>query len=272
MIIQITNYCSTMCSHCSSSCDIYGKHMELDILNSVIDFIKRVDGSQILLISGGEPTEHPEFDSFIKIVRKSFFNSCIILISNGTFIFDINKTKKVKKLVSDKIINILQVRTHEKYYPNYNKIMSHKKDILFNKNVRFYDDGISLDALGRSKNIISKKQTSCSDILKMKGLITRKFDMLSLNYIIDLLKSYNRFCKPFIDINGEIRVGESNQCVSIGNVKDNNVIINKNLYNFLPCNKCGQVINTIEKLKSKNNRRLLPIIDKLQEVLNGSKT
>ena len=65
MLIKITDKCSMGCTHCLSDCKPDGKHMSFETFKKVITFHFDRAGNSPILISGGEPTEHPEFEKFI---------------------------------------------------------------------------------------------------------------------------------------------------------------------------------------------------------------
>lgn len=60
MILMITNKCRMNCSHCMNFSSNDGQHMKVDVIGKSLEFIKEIKPN-MLIISGGEPTEHPLF-------------------------------------------------------------------------------------------------------------------------------------------------------------------------------------------------------------------
>ena len=71
-----------------------------------------------------------------------------------------------------------------------------------------------------------------------------------LNQFLKFHNSTGALCTPLIDINGNIKLGESIFCKTIANITDTSDRILKNIQDFIPCNKCGVEL-TYEKLISK---------------------
>jgi MoaA/NifB/PqqE/SkfB family radical SAM enzyme len=62
MILVITDKCSMGCTHCLSDCKPDGQHITLEQFKQNLEFALRTIGRnpQILILSGGEPFEHPQ--------------------------------------------------------------------------------------------------------------------------------------------------------------------------------------------------------------------
>jgi len=70
--VDITNYCDKMCSNCTRFIGNYKKeqlfHLDIEAFEKIV--ISMNDFPLILGIIGGEPTLHPQFLDFCKILRK----------------------------------------------------------------------------------------------------------------------------------------------------------------------------------------------------------
>ena len=83
MILAITSRCIMNCSHCLSNCLPEGVDMQPDIFEQ---FLKFNHPHIPILISGGEPTLHPNwFDMTQTLLEKGYYT---ILLSNGLFLDD----------------------------------------------------------------------------------------------------------------------------------------------------------------------------------------
>lgn len=126
MLIQITNSCSMQCPHCLQDSVPSEAHMKGIILNKALGLASRL-GCNILSISGGEFTEHPEFYNLIKAANSAyvllhgpFWEG--VLESNGLFLGDREKTEKVLDLLETTKFKTLQVTSVKGIYPKYDKV------------------------------------------------------------------------------------------------------------------------------------------------------
>lgn len=69
MLIQITNRCQEGCRHCLQNALSDGPHMTEATFRRVIEF-GRFLKNPLYVISGGEPTEHPQFFEFCKMLDR----------------------------------------------------------------------------------------------------------------------------------------------------------------------------------------------------------
>lgn len=86
MLVRITQRCQMQCPHCMVDAKPDGEHMTMETFKKVVVFISQ-NTLPIVLISGGEPTEHPQIREILRISKDNF--KFIILISNGTFLKDL---------------------------------------------------------------------------------------------------------------------------------------------------------------------------------------
>lgn len=258
MIISLTNKCLSECSHCMVDATPDGPVMDDITLKNTIKFINKLSLS-IILISGGEITDHPNFYNFIKQIINDCNNSKFVLLSNGLFIKDKKKISMIKQLLEnhDNILN-LQIRTHERYYPNYNFIMSNKQNLLsINNKIQFYNDGINLLHMGRAKKNFQNegldKLPSCGNLflLSKQKAVNNFKELLMYNQF-----RLNKFCKPYISCSGNIYAGESSQCVMIGNITDSFEKLFNNLKLLIPCNKCNGINNLSDEIKLVINKSI----------------
>lgn len=253
MVINITNNCDEMCSHCMNDSVPHGKHMSMNTLEGIMDFLKEV-APLTVSISGGEFTNHPDFVKIVSNICDSVPNvTRVYLLSNGSFLNSEHKTKDVLFLLKNyDNINSLQIRTDEKYYPNYKKTMANKERLQkLHSKVVVYDGEIDLLPFGRAlKNHPESKDTKrkppCSNLF----LVNRQLPYLTLPVFVNVLETQAHvFCKPMISYTGDIHLGETPNCLSIGTVHDKPEDILKKLSSLEPCGKCGLTKNYGEQEK-----------------------
>lgn len=252
MLLQITTKCFENCSHCMVDANPNGMHMTLDTFQNALSFLNELKPFNIQ-VTGGEPTTHPSFFDMCISLRKTFLNSNLILLSNGSFSKDNNIYNQVEELIF-KYQYVLQIRTHPKYYPNYKTVI---EDIKLRKlTSHIYDDMIRLIPFGRAlknhqNDIEWGLKPTCSNIF----LLSRQFS--NMPSIIKAMETHGFLCKPIITVNGNVHAGETSKCIKIGDVNTNLTEIYLTLRNSEPCDKCGLVKNIpsnyMEFLKNKND-------------------
>ena len=232
MLVRITNRCRMGCRHClvdGSSRD--GAHMSTSVFSDCLRFARRVS-EPLILISGGEPFEHPSVFSFAERARLE--GLLVVVLSNGMFSLDAKMLEKVK--ASNLAI---QVTNDSRYYP-----FDIDEEAL---------NSVSGVKLERSLRVIFP----CARVAK-NGIITSHVSppCFNLRYAVRQLKNlklarlslvaHGFFCTPSVNVDGSIRLGESDTCCRVGNVKDSP---NKILCGILEarCNRCGLAKNLSDR-------------------------
>jgi hypothetical protein len=197
-----------------------GEHMTMETFKKVVSFVSR-NTLPIILISGGEPTEHPQILEFLKLSKENF--KMVILLSNGTFIGNVK--------LRDAIIGLgicVQVTNDPRYYKTKVEKFEHP---LFT-----YEDHIrTITALGRAiENEIPSDRTApmCFNLrstTRTCGSITEG---------INIIRQRMKMCTPSINIDGSIVAGETPFCYKIGSVDSTLEELTNNVCN-MKCNKCG---------------------------------
>lgn len=271
MLIKLTNRCYEMCSHCMEDSCPSGDHMSWNVLRDLLSFID-FNKVNILVISGGELTTDPEFYEKVAYISKKA-NKCLMsLQSNGSFISDKDKVEKVKDLLTNySNIMMMQVSTHEKYYPNYEYTMSKRSELeSISPKLKFVEDWqgrlTNIHRLGRARNLTDeefKGMPSCSTLLsrshQLDKILGRDF---KLGEFINFLEFSNHVCKPLVNEYGHVYVGECQFCIKAGDINgfktmslNDKTELCKSIMNKFAtvpmCNKCGEVKNLKGKVPDK---------------------
>lgn len=245
MLVKITESCSMGCSHCLSDCKPCDKHMTLNTLYYVLDFIIKNNISENIIISGGEPTEHPEFEKFIDIIIDTLKSiprfKMITIATNGFWILEnIDKAKEIVNK-SDEITNIyFQVSTDSRYYP---KKIDLTKRIWREKGFVLCGNCVEqINPMGRAlenKIPTDKKASSCANVIMLsKQLYLKNNKLPSFKNIIDTMLVNDKVCTPVINYCGDIFLGESSLCTKCSSIFKDEKNIVKDILNF-KCNKCN---------------------------------
>ena len=264
MLIELTRKCNEMCTHCMVDATPDGPHMSLDIFKNALDFAV-FNKIKAISITGGEPTLHPEFFKFMRFMlnKLGFYECGILLESNGWWINNDDMKTRISKLLEHPCIIKMQISTSKKYYPNYEKIMSHQKDFeSLSEKIFFTHDWQGVDThlkyMGRAKNIMKKEDATglpnCMNFVSY-ALNFSNLGIPKLQHNISTLCNFallrGKLCAPEIKVNGDISICEGSCAPVLISLKDwkpwNNVKLSQELFykilSFVPCNQCGTFKN-----------------------------
>ena len=130
MLIQITNKCYEGCAHCMQCSHPKGEHMDMATFKNALRFARFL-GVSSYIITGGEPTEHPQFYEFCEALNRFIKGSkevgAFTITSNGTW-FPERKDEMEKLAKLDHYVG-MQVYTNPKWYKDAPFILEHKNEI-----------------------------------------------------------------------------------------------------------------------------------------------
>lgn len=242
MLIQITNRCQEGCAHCMQNSLPDSPHMDINTFKKSLQFASFLN-TQVYIITGGEPTEHPQFFEFCKLldnhIRKSKQKACFMVTSNGTWYPALKD--EVERLSKLKSYMGMQVYTNPKWYKDADFIIEHRnglqripKVILDSSDIR------SMQDLGRARFNEQAQAEIDSSPYYMSCLNGHlMFIQASPMYRLKGLVRPGLLCRPLVDFNGDVHLSESWLCPSFGNVNtDMMTTIFSNLQHSKPCCKC----------------------------------
>jgi hypothetical protein len=230
-----------------------GKHMSPEVVARTCAFIKIINPS-FIMISGGEPTEHPDFENVVHAIMKATgYSSFITIASNGLFVTDPDKFEMMKRIARCDPVVLIQVTRGKPFYPRDDVIVANEqklKSIGSKVSIVDINDSIAITgslfpagrALVNHRELIGRGKPACSNLY----LLPRQVDLVDLSDLVQTLEEMTRtsFCKPSIDPDGNIHAGECiSQCEIIGNVNDSPRTLLDRLKTGKPCNRCGLVKN-----------------------------
>ncbi len=241
MLICITEKCRMGCSHCMDDARADSdKFMTKETFEKAIEFNSRYDDS--FMITGGEPTEHPDFWDFMDIlVSKMSSKQFVVVLTNGMNFSDKDIDKVIALREKCKGLMLFQVSSIKPYYPihvNLDQEIFKLKDFKIVKSLK------KLEPMGRAaqhKNwIFNSKSPTCFNVRSI-ARSTGNF-----RKTIYLLRSWLKFCTPSISYDGMIKMGESNLCPPVASINDTEEEIIKKIMNFT-CNH-SDCLEEIKKL------------------------
>jgi len=198
--------------------DTDGEHMTLKTFEKIVDLIKQ-QRLMLLMVSGGEPLEHPQFFELMDMTKNIPVKT---ILSNGMFLEDPATKKKVLDLGIP-----LQITNDPRYYPKRIPKVDHSL-LGYETHIR------TITALGRAKENDIPTNRIAPMCFNLRSL-TKKYGFWdSVRY----LRSMKKFCIPSINIDGSIVVGEASCCYRIGTIESSDQELVQNLQR-MDCNRCG---------------------------------
>lgn len=250
MLIQITNKCHEGCAHCMDCSSPNGEHMDFSTFKQAIKFGAFL-GCSIFVISGGEPTEHPQFLELCqyldKYIGKNKLQALISVTSNGTWFPDkINMVMQLSKLHS---YVGMQVYTNPKWYKSADFILKHKEELNALPKITVDTTDIrNMQDLGRAKSCPEAQAEIAKNKYHMSCLNSHLlFRQINTVQKLKKLVRPGLMCKPLVDFKGDVHLSESWLCPSFGNVNtDYMMTIFNNMRNAKPCCKCSLGMKFLE--------------------------
>lgn len=237
MMIKITAKCSMNCSHCMNDAKPSGEHMDFDTFKDAIDFQNRY-GSVYLMITGGEPFEHPQWCSFLEYAYRNVNNAIIEVATNGRYLQEYHEV--MRQYVASHAAMMFQITNDPKYYP----YKLERSLPIFNlPNVVFIDNVPNIYPQGRAQHMPHhSKGSKCCNI----RMVVKQIKSFSLQENLMAMAAKDKVCTPFIDIHGNIKLGESDLCPACSSIYKKESDIIRDIWNF-ECHKCDFINEKLEQ-------------------------
>lgn len=243
MLIKITDKCSMGCNHCLSDCTPNLCDMEWNTFIDTMDFYDKYCKSILkpILISGGEPTESSIFMNVISYLIDKYNNISITVTTNGLWL--INNESFIKDVQKFLPNCKFQIVVDDRYYPIHidenSSIFKYNNVMLCRNVMNIYPQGRAL----KNNLPFRAKASKCFNI----RAITKQIAEPSLLDIFSVMLTNAKFCTPHIDINGDIKLGESRLCPVCSNIyKTEREIIN-DIVNF-QCHQCDFINDKLPEI------------------------
>lgn len=145
---HIVDHCNLKCkgcSHFSGLAQPYFKDLteyqkEMEQLSKITN-----QGVNIIRVMGGEPLLHPQYLEFLKVTRKYFPYSTIVLVSNGILLHNLEDKdiQTMNELNIELCVSDYGIKLDYEKFNKFNKRYFHSKNYMYN---------ISLDLTGAQDN------------------------------------------------------------------------------------------------------------------------
>ena len=245
MMIKITKHCSMGCPHCMNDAKPCNEHMDWDTYKKALRFQKQY-GGPFLILTGGEPTEHPDFPKMLDYLA-DFCNEngvfpCVT--TNGIWLQE--HEEFLSYMIYRCPVMEFQVTSVPQLYPQLVDKSSPIFSKKYKKNVTLCEEIENMYPQGRAKtngyDWPNSKGPKCFNI----RLILHQIEHKSLQIAMSMMAVKGKSCTPHIDIYGNIRVGESDLCPVCSNINKSEKEIIQDILDF-HCDGCHEVKGRIEQ-------------------------
>lgn len=260
MMLKITERCSMGCIHCMNDAKPDGKDMEIGVLRDALGFLHGHGlGRENLVLSGGEPTEHKEFDLFMKEIiafgRETGHFTVVTVTTNGEKILkDPERFKGYVWSAKEAGFHLLfQVSADTRYYPR--RIPVHKKIFRMEGFVLCDNCVEQIYPQGRALENEIPWKSKASKCFNVRAIAHQMgpYQMgkeTTLRDIEQMLLSHMKFCTPHIGVDGSIRLGESDLCPVCASIYDDMSVIMEKIRAF-KCHGCDHVNEQLPEMYKK---------------------
>lgn len=241
MLIKITDKCNMGCSHCLSDCTPNLHDMKLNTFIDAMKFHDKYCYTKPILISGGEPTESSIFLDVIKYLTHNKTVAPVTITTNGLWLTQ--NEWLVQKVETYLPLCTFQIVVDDRYYPTHidesSPIFKHKNVILCRDVMQIYPQGRAL----QNNLPFRAKASKCFNV----RALTKQIPNVTLSKLFDTLTANAKFCTPHIDIDGNIKLGESRLCPVCSNIYKSEEEIIKDIINF-KCHQCDFINDKLPDL------------------------
>jgi len=241
LLIRVTNQCNLECKHCF----VEGRtkepdHMSRETFTKALNTAGRI-GARVVLLSGGEPTLHPDI---IWMLQQRFPRFIFILASNGAFVKDEALTKALLE-ERKRGLFLIQVTNDPRYYsePLPESPLWKDSDLAVTTELctmmpcrRVKEAGIE----------VKRKAPTCFNLRSF----TRGGNLLG-EAVAGLETNMGKVCSPSVNVDGAVLAGEMDTCYKLGTVNTSGSRLERQ-FRKMKCNRCGLV----DKLSSEEKRAI----------------
>lgn len=223
--------------------------MSEDTFLRALDFAARMESPAwalgvppMILLSGGECTEHPEIVRFIELVERRKYLP--LLITNGMWLAD----RELRDAILTKNRNIfVQVTNDTRYYPT-------KPPVVHDDRITYVDSLTVLLPLGRLSRKKGERELPTRKAPSSYNLRSATRALGSFSAAVCMLRTraatgLSGHCIPSISDDGSVMAGETRNCWKLGTVDDSDTTLTRAVLDMGACNRCGLETNLTREQK-----------------------
>lgn len=208
MLIQITNTCHMGCPHCMDRATPDPQHMPWPLVERSVAWAQSL-GVRTMLISGGEPTCHPEWKRILDYCAERFV--FVIVPTNGAWL---------ETPIEDDITDLLRKHT----------------------NMRFQISSFPGLSLGRACDdpaLVCLAETAAGTTSCFSSALVAA--QRPLREALAIMESRGKFCHPLVDWQGSLHWAESWLCPAFAHVTEDDATIAEKAHTDIPRGPSGRV-------------------------------
>lgn len=247
MLIQITNRCHMGCPHCMQDATPRGKHMTEETFGQVLEFARQAR-PLVVSVTGGEPTEHPQWLSMTKALLALPTKPLVSILTNGAWIEDHETRIAMARLIRGAKGRVkVQVYSHPKYYKNHEWTMVHEAQYRSIGCIADFTDPIFMQDLGRARKNCREEVAESDHVPSCINSHLIALQARSLPQFLSMAAQAGKFCRPLIDPDGGIHMSESWLCQRVAHVSDSADEAFRKMRSSRPCQGCQLYKNFVRK-------------------------
>ena len=234
------------CPHCMQESGPKGKHMTEEIFEQVLAFCKEAQPI-VVNITGGEPTEHPEWRHMVRCVLNLPSVKVVTILTNGAWIEDNAERIKMAKLIREaKGAVKVQVYSNPKYYQDHEWTVSHEQQFRSIGCTPDFNSPVFMQDLGRARKNCQEEVGESTYVPSCINSHLLAQQAPNFPRFFAMCMSAAKFCRPLIDPDGNIHMSESWKCPAVAHVTDGAALALMKMKHSRPCGGCRLYKNFVE--------------------------
>lgn len=234
------------CPHCMQDSSPRGKHMTDETWKKVLAFCEQAQ-PLVVNITGGEPTEHPDWLRITRSVLALPSVKAVAIITNSAWIEDNATRIQMAKLIRGSKGRVkVQVYSNPKYYKDHEWTVAHEAQFRSIGCTPSFHDPIFMQDLGRARNNCQEEVAESTHVPSCinSHLIARQAPDFQDFFRMCVMAA--KFCRPLIDIDGNIHMSESWKCPTVANVSEGVNVAFLKMRASRPCGGCRLYQNFVK--------------------------
>lgn len=238
MLIQITNRCHMGCPHCMQESGPRGRHMTDETFEQVLAFCREAK-PMVINVTGGEPSEHPKMLQYVRELLNIRSVVVLSIITNGAWIEDKDIRIPLAQIIRKQKARVkVQVYSHPKYYRDHEWTVEHEQQFRSIGCAPDFASPIFMQDLGRARRNCREEVEGSDHVPSCinSHLIARQ--ARSMQQFFGMCIGAAKFCRPLIDLDGNVHMSESWRCRAVAHVSDGADEVFRKMQMSRPCQGC----------------------------------
>ena len=241
MLVKVTNQCALGCRHCMDDARPgTGQHMAVETFRAALECTRRTEvlawevGYRLVLLSGGECTEHPQFLDLLAMAEEAAYTP--VLITNGMWLNDPYLAGHILRPGRELLV---QVTNDPRFYPKAPPRVTRDPRIVNTFELT------ALMPLGRAQRLGDTgglPTLRAPGSFNLRSLVRRTGDIRSALLLLRaraLAGASGGHCAPSISYDGSFMAGETRLCARVGTVDSSCEELTEGILGMGSCNHCG---------------------------------